>query len=410
MANPSITPAEVRRALLLRQEIALLDMRHEAAFASGHPLFAANMAFDRIALEAAARLPRRDVPVVIYDAGEGLVAQARKTFAALGYSNVCELAGGLRAWIDAGYELFQDVNSYAKAFGELVEARRHTPSLPADDVAKLISSGADIAILDVRRFDEYTTMNIPGSVSVPGAELVLRAGRAAPDPATTIVVNCAGRTRSIIGTQSLINAGVPNKVVALRNGTIGWTLAQHTLEHGAVKRGAIGVFDNAAANARDVAYRAGVRRVGVDELASLQAEPTRTLYCFDVRDAEEYTAGHIADFRHYPGGQLVQEIDMAAPARGARIVLTDDKSIRAEMTASWLAQMGWDTYVLDGGYDGTLETGAPLVLPKADAAHRYRRPYEGTDASVEKMQAYLEWEYGLVEQLRRDGSHGFFVI
>ena len=410
MLTPAITPAEARRALLLRREIALLDLRYEAAFATGHPLFAANMVFDRIAIEAAVRLPRKDAPIVIYDAGEGLVTEARRTFAALGYGDVRELAGGLKAWADAGYELFTDVNSYAKAFGELVEARRHTPSLPADDVARLISSGADIAILDVRRFDEYATMNIPGSVSVPGAELVLRAGRAAPDPATTIVVNCAGRTRSIIGTQSLINAGVPNKVVALRNGTIGWTLARHTLEHGAVKRGAIGTYDNAAANARDVAYRAGVRRIGVDELAALRAESTRTLYCFDVRDAEEYTAGHIAGFRHYAGGQLVQEIDMAAPVRGARIVLTDDRNIRAEMTASWLAQMGWDTYVLDGGYDGVLETGAPLVLPKADAAHRYRRPYEGTDASIEKMQAYLDWEYGLVAQLERDGSHGFFVI
>ena len=98
----------------------------------------------------------------------------------------------------AGYELFQDVNSYAKAFGELVESRRHTPSLGADDVAALISRNADIRVLDVRRFDEYATMNIPGSVSVPGAELVLRAGRLAPDPATTIIVNGAGRTRSII--------------------------------------------------------------------------------------------------------------------------------------------------------------------------------------------------------------------
>jgi len=410
MTIPTVTPAEVRRALLLRREIALLDVRHEAEFATGHPLFAANMAFDRIALEAVVRLPRKDVPIVVFDAGEGLVAEACKTLGALGYDNVSELAGGLKAWVTAGYELFEDVNSYAKAFGELVESRRHTPSLPADDVAKLISSGADIAILDVRRFDEYTTMNIPGSVSVPGAELVLRAGQAAPNPNTTIVVNCAGRTRSIIGTQSLINAGVPNKVVALRNGTIGWTLAKHALQHGSDRRGAIGTYDNAAANARDVAYRAGVRRIGVDELAALQAELTRTLYRFDVRDAEEYTAGHIAGFRHYAGGQLVQEIDMAAPARGARIVLTDDKSIRAEMTASWLTQMGWDTYVLDGGYDGALETGAPLVLPKADAAHRYRRPYEGTDASVEKMQAYLDWEYGLVAQLERDGSHGFFVI
>jgi rhodanese-related sulfurtransferase len=186
MTPPTITPSQVRTALLLREEIALLDLRHEAAFATGHPLFAANMASGRIALEAGTRLPRKD----------------------------------------AGYELFQDVNSYAKAFGELVESRRHTPSLAAEEVASLIADKANIRILDVRRFDEYATMNIPGSISVPGGELVLRAAEAAPDPDTTIIVNCAGRTRSIIGTQSLINAGVTNKVVALRNGTIGWTLAK----------------------------------------------------------------------------------------------------------------------------------------------------------------------------------------
>src|SRR6187397_400351 len=281
MTLPCVTPAEIRTALLLREEIAMLDVRHEAAFATGHPLFAANMAAGRIGLEAETRLPRREVPIVLYDAGEGLVGQAADRFKALGYSNVRELDGGLQAWQSAGYEIFQDVNSYAKAFGELVESRRHTPSLPADDVNALIASKANIAILDVRRFDEYATMNIPGSVSVPGAELVLRAGRAAPDPDTTIIVNCAGRTRSIIGAQSLINAGVANKVLALRNGTIGWTLARQNLEHGADRRGEIGAFDGAEANARDVAYRAGVRHVGMEDARALQAQTHRTLYRFD---------------------------------------------------------------------------------------------------------------------------------
>src|SRR5262249_16388892 len=190
MTLPTVTPPEIRCTLLLRQEIALLDVRHEAAFATGHPLFAANMAADRIAIEAAARVPRKDVPIVLYDDGERLVAAASDRLRALGYTNTRALDGGLQAWRTAGYELFQDVNSYAKAFGELVEARRHTPSLGADEVAALIANDANIAILDVRRFDEYAIMNIPGSVSVPGAELVLRAGRAAPNPDTTIIVNC----------------------------------------------------------------------------------------------------------------------------------------------------------------------------------------------------------------------------
>jgi len=410
MTVPSITPSQVRSALLLRDEIALLDVRHEAEYATGHPLFAANMAADRIALEAETRLPRRDVPIVVYDAGEGLVARAADRLAALGYTNVRQLDGGINAWQAAGHELFQDVNSYAKAFGELVESRRHTPSLTADEVAALIANKANIAILDVRRFDEYATMNIPGSISVPGAELVYRAGSAAPDPETTIIVNCAGRTRSIIGTQSLINAGVRNRVLALRNGTIGWTLAEQDLEHGADRRGGIGAFEGAKANAREVAYRAGVRHVRPEEANALKAQSNRTLYRFDVRAGEDYAAGHIGGFRHYPGGQLVQEIDIAAPVRGGRILLTDNTGMRADMTASWLAQMGWETYVLDGGYDGALEVGPPEVLPKPDPSHRYRRPYEGTDVATRAMQAYLDWEYGLVEQLRRDATHGFFVI
>src|SRR3979411_2083156 len=101
MTLPSITPPDGRRALLLRDEIALLDLRHEAGFATGHPLFAANMAADRIAIEAGVRLPRKDVAIVLYDDGEGLVATGAERLAALGYSNVSALDGGLKAWRDA---------------------------------------------------------------------------------------------------------------------------------------------------------------------------------------------------------------------------------------------------------------------------------------------------------------------
>ena len=102
MTIPAITPSQVRCMLLLRDEIALLDLRHEAVFASGHPLFAANMAAGRIALEAATRLPRKDVPIVLYDAGEGLVAQAADRFKDLGYTDVRQLDGGLAGLAGGG--------------------------------------------------------------------------------------------------------------------------------------------------------------------------------------------------------------------------------------------------------------------------------------------------------------------
>ena len=520
----TITPAQVRLALISCREIAILDLRGEDPYAGAHPLFAASLPLGRLELEVLDRLPRKDVLVALYDDGEGLVAQAAERLATLGYTDVRALEGGLAGWRGAGYELFRDVNSASKAFGELVEARRHTPSIPAPDAQALIASEPNLVVLDARRFEEYRTMSIPRGVSVPGAELVLRAGEIAPDPATTIVVNCAGRTRSIIGAQSLINAGVPNPVMALRNGTIGWSLAGQALDHGQLRRFPEPSPVRAAearARARDVSYRAGVRRLTPGELDALGDEAARTLYRFDVRTPEEYAAGHLPGFRSAPGGQLVQETDVFAPVRGARIVLADDRGPRADMTASWLAQMGWEVYVLDGGFDGQLESGdwrptlpplpahitiapgdlrarleageamvfdlAPspafarghipgalfairerleeaidklssartLVLASPDGVAAafaapelarltgatvrvleggtaawtaaglplkaglyaattvddvYRRPYEGADNPVEAMQAYLDWEYGLVEQLARDATHGFHVI
>ena len=310
--------------------------------------------------------------------------QAADRLAALGYTNVRQLDGGLQGWQAAGYELFQDVNSYAKAFGELVESRRHTPSLPADDVAALIAGKANIAILDVRRFDEYATMNIPGSVSVPGAELVLRAGRAAPDPATTIIVNCAGRTRSIIGTQSLINAGVANKVVALRNGTIGWTLANR---HARARRGPARRGRRRSRAPRPMPATSPIAPASGTSARNrrwrCRRKPTARSIASTFATPKNMPPATSPAFATIAGGQLVQEIDMAAPVRGARILLTDDKGVRADMTASWLAQMGWEVYVLDGGYDGALEAGPPEVVPKPDPSHRYRRPYEGTGVDAD---------------------------
>jgi rhodanese-related sulfurtransferase len=280
-----------------------------------------------------------------------------------------------------------------------------------------------------------------------------------------------------------------------------------------------------------VADLAGVRRIALGALQTLEA-PGRTVYRFDVRTPEEYAAGHLPGFASAPGGQLVQETDHQVPVRGARIVLTDDDGVRASMSASWLAQMGWEVYVpevvpmasdfvetsvlpssyppiaavvgelapkelsallkqpgtevidvttsanyvkrhipgawyairaqlaqaldavippaqryvltcgssllaryaaadlrslLDAHGKGDVEV---LVLTGGNAAwfaagldaetgetrlatartDRYRRPYEGTDAPAEAMQAYLDWEYGLVAQLGRDGTHHFNVI
>ncbi|WP_275425989.1 rhodanese-like domain-containing protein, partial [Salinicola peritrichatus] len=186
---------QIRQALLDKQELALIDVREEASYAEGHPLFAVNIPLSRLELDIYARIPRSETPITLYDDGEGLAERAVRKLRDFGYRNVAILAGGVAGWREAGGELFRDVNAPSKAFGELVEHQQGTQSLSAE-VKRLIDEGENIAILDARRFDEYHTMSIPGGVSVPGAELTLRVDDLVPDPETRVIVNCAGRTRS----------------------------------------------------------------------------------------------------------------------------------------------------------------------------------------------------------------------
>jgi rhodanese-related sulfurtransferase len=344
-----------------RQEVALFDAREEGPFAEAHPFFAVSLPPSKVEMLVYSLVPRRNAPVVVYDAGEGLAEELALRLRGLGYSNVSVLEDGLKGWVAAGGELFRDVNVPGKAFGELVEATCHTPSLPAEEVNRLIAERADMVVLDVRRFSEYQTMNIPPGVSVPGAELALRVRDIAPSPETLVVVNCAGRTRSIIGTQSLVNAGIPNRVAALRNGTIGWTLAGFALEHGQARHGqGSSHLAEARAAAERCAVRTGVREIDAPVLEQFRAEADhRTLYCLDVRSQQEYEAAHPPGFTWAAGGQLVQAADEWIAVRGARIVLFDDDGVRARMTGSWLAQMGWDVSVVRHGAVPGGETGMP---------------------------------------------------
>ncbi|MGH7084691.1 MAG: rhodanese-like domain-containing protein, partial [Acetobacteraceae bacterium] len=268
----------------------------------------------------------------------------------------------------AGFELFSGINVPSKAFGEWVEHHFGTESIDPDELHRRRAAGTPMVILDSRTFEEFARMNIPGGISVPGGELVYRIAELAPDPATLVVVNCAGRTRSILGAESLRRAGIPNKVVALRNGTMGWELAGFSCERGASRRyfaGTPASLPLALARASRFAHEAGVQVIDRAGLSNLAADPARSLYRLDVRSPEEFRAGHLPGSRSAPGGQLVQATDRWIAVRGARIALIDDTGVRARMTGAWLRQMApWEVFVVQGALDDgpgrPLETGPEL--------------------------------------------------
>src|SRR5215510_11431143 len=356
-----VDPHTLKSMLTDGGELALVDVREELIFSQRHLLWARSVPLSRLELNFARLVPRLSTRIVLCDADDGLVARAAKILSTGGYTDIACLAGGVEAWADAGYELFSGVNVPSKAFGEFIEHACSTPSISASELDAMMRNGADMVVLDSRPLDEFRRVSIPTATNVPGAELVLRVHDLAPSPATTVVVNCAGRTRSIIGAQSLINAGVTNKVMALRNGTMGWSLAGLNCDSGKDKRAGVASAQGLAvakAAAEQVARRFGIERIDHATLERWRAAASeRTLYVLDVRDPTEYAAGHVAGAIPAPGGQLVQATDQYVGTLGARIVLVDDAEVRAVMTASWLKQMGWrEVFVLPEKGD---ETGSP---------------------------------------------------
>jgi rhodanese-related sulfurtransferase len=326
-------------------ELALLDAREELPFGRRHLLMASCVPLSRLELLVDDLVPRRGARIIWCDDGEGLAARAAERMSALGYHDVAWLDGGIAAWEAAGFRIYSGVHVPSKAFAEVVEHETGTPWISVQDLQALIDRKANIAIYDSRSYEEYHNNSIPTAISVPGAELVYRFADLMPSPDTTVIVNCGGRTRSIIGAQSLINAGVPNKVVSLKDGTMAWHLAGLDVVHGATRKppevSAQGLQSAAEAAVR-VAARCGIPRIDTRTLESWRAEAEqRSLYVLDVRSPEEYEAGHLRGARSAPGGQLVQETDSHLAIWGARIVLVDDNGVRATMTASWLKQMGW---------------------------------------------------------------------
>ncbi|MYI88826.1 MAG: hypothetical protein F4082_00730, partial [Gammaproteobacteria bacterium] len=355
-----VSAAKLKSLILARQELAILDVREEGIYFDSHLLWASNIPLSQLELEVDALLPRRTVPIVVYDsgpAGQELAARrAKKRLEELGYSDVSTLIGGTAGWKDAGFELFSGLNVPSKTFGEYLLQQRKPPEILANDLYDRLQRQDNLVVLDSRPMDEYHAMSIPTAVDVPGAELVYRVFEIAPDPKTDVVVNCAGRTRSIVGAMSLINAEISNRVMLLKVGTLGGHLAGVKWAHSQTRVAPTpspDSYEKASVAAARVARRFDVKTVDRETLEEWQRDESHTLYVFDVRTPEEFENKHLPGSHHVPGGQLVQTTDEFVAVQNARIVLVDDRRVRAIMTASWLLQMGHrHVYVLEEPFEG----------------------------------------------------------
>jgi rhodanese-related sulfurtransferase len=371
---PGVSINQLRQRLVADAEIALIDVREQGVKArDGHILRSAGLPLSQLELRAATLLPRLNAPVIVTDAGDEVLARrAAALLQSLGYNQVSVLLGGVAAWQAQGGELFTGTSALSKGFGEFVEHQYGTPHLSAAQLKQRLDAGEHIVLLDGRTLGEFANFSIPGALACPNGELVYRVHPLLADEQTPVVVNCAGRTRSIIGAQTLINAGLKNPVLALENGTMDWLSAGFTLQTGVEATVANPEADQLQAARQAAAHlieHYQLRTIDLPTLAQYQLEASqRTLYVYDVRTRAEYQAGHLPGARWAEGGQLVQGVDVYVGVQNARVVLVDDaRGVRAATAASWLAQIGWsEVVILKVEAEHATETGpdrGPLLAP-----------------------------------------------
>lgn len=417
MTPDRLDVSAVRDRLTAGGEVALIDVREKRPFGNGHILLAVSIPLRLIAYDLQRLVPGRAANLIFCDDGSGLAEQAAEAAFTLGYSRIGILQGGVNSWRETGGLLFEGENVLGTALAEIVDAANIIPKLPAHELVGLRDSGDDPVVLDSRPWESYQRAHIPGAISCPGGDLVYRIADLAPDPATTVVVNCAGRSRSIYGAQSLINAGTPNPVYSLDRGTVGWWRAGLELAVGEGPRAeqvTNPVSEASFSAARGLAEACGVREIDQRTLAGWESQGLdHSLHLLDVRLPAEFEAGHVPESQSAPGGQLVECSDNWIGLRGGRVVLLDDDGVRARMTGSWLRQLGYSevAVMIPGEQSQFSETGHPAdprpAAPTDDPDVQYYPVYETLEEELLASEHHVVEQVKLPDQIRRDGLVNF---
>ncbi len=363
--HKKITAKKTKKLLSSDKEISLIDIREIGLHSNGHPFFSISIPYSVFEIELKKLVPNKNVIVIIIDQNDKLSEIACKQAEKLGYKNLFVLENGIKGWIDQGYKLFEGINVPSKAFGEMVELKNKTPCIKPASLAQKIKNKENILILDGRPFDEFKKMNIPKGICCPNMEMPVRIDKKI-DKKTEIIVNCAGRTRSIIGTQNLINFGIHNNVKTLKNGTQGWFLSDLKLEKNQNRKLPLPKLKpnkTFTKKAVQLIKKFKLQKINFKQASNILKDKSRTTYLFDITTREKKYSNFNKRIRNTPGGQLIQATDKYIGVMNSQIILLDDGDlIRSTMTASWLKKMGFHAFIYDGD-----QTKLNNLLPKINS-------------------------------------------
>jgi rhodanese-related sulfurtransferase len=371
----TITAAALKSLLDTQATCALIDVREPGEYNDSHIPGASLVPRRQLEFRMGRLVPYRGTQLIVCDDDGRRAPLAAATLEAMGFRRVAVLDGGINRWTTVGYPTEWGVNVPSKDFGEKMQVVHHIAEMHPEELHDLQRRGEKIVLLDSRTPEEHRRVTIPGSRSAPNGEVAMHIADLVPDPEATVVVHCAGRTRSIVGARLLQRMGF-SKVFDLRNGTMGWLMAGLELETGSTRLAlpavSVAGLATAEAFAARIAAEDGVRALSIPALRELMARAEgENVYLIDVRPTEEYARGHIPGFQWFPGGQAVQRADDLVAVKNGHVIFACDGRVRATVAASWYRQMGFpDVYIVDGGTTAWAASGQPLVSGESPGGPR----------------------------------------
>lgn len=348
-ASPStlhvVGGVELGRILRGSAEFAVIDLRDEKDFGTGGPLYGNNIGIAALATELPRLVPRPATIIVLVDSDGSRLEEAGRVTAGLGYTNVLALKGGLDG--NERLPVLPIRIAGPRIISGEVERAFGTPVVTPREVAEEEKAGKPVAVFDTRSFEEYARAHVPGSHATPGGEILAYFHQLVSSPDTHVVVTCAGRSRAVLGAQTLIDAGVPNRVSQLDFGTHGWRDEGLELETGFGGAERPAAADIAYARSVSERLHSALPRIDAATLATWLVDESRTTYALDVRLPDVFEKGHLPGSVSAPGGQLGITIGKWVAVQGARLVLIDDRDgFRAATTGHWFKRLGWDVSIL----------------------------------------------------------------
>jgi len=380
-----MTATALKSLLDAQGTCALIDVREPGEYNDAHIPGASLVPRRQLEYRMTRLVPFAGTQVIVCDDDGRRAPLAAATLERMGFRRVAVLEGGINRWSTDGYPTEWGVNVPSKDFGEKIQVVHQVPEMHPEELHALQQKGEKIVLLDSRTPEEHRRATIPGGRSAPNGEVALHIADLASDPNATIVVHCAGRTRSIIGARLLQRMGYA-KVFDLRNGTMGWMMAGLELETGSTRlelpAPSPAALAGAEAFAARIAAEDGVRTLSIPALRELMAKgQSENVYLIDVRTSDEYTRGYIPGFQWFPGGQAVQRSDDLVAVKNGHVVFACDGRVRATIAASWYRQMCFpNVYVVDGGVPAWGASGQALA--RSDAPGGPRGYDEGIAAAL----------------------------